>query len=130
MADRVTIADVAADADRRLGDVFGPPRWHVRPGGPPDRPDAGHVWTEIRGATPARTPARAEQVALRYVAVVAAQTAAPEYAAQLDALDRFVALAAAWPAAAGHVLTVQALDVGGVDTPAVVAELTVICSPC
>lgn len=126
----MTIADVAADADARLIATFLSP-WTVRPGGPPDSVHSGgHVWCEVRGATAAITPARAEAVAVRLIATVRSRTNVPERADQLDALDRFVTLATSWPACARHVLTVESMTIGGVETPAVVADLTVLATPC
>jgi hypothetical protein len=132
MADRVTVADVAADADARLAAAFDGPPWMPRPGGPPDTVTGGHVWAEVGGVTAATgTPgARGEAVAVRLVAAVRARTNTPERVDQIDALDRFVALAAGWPACTRHVMTVDALSVGGVDIPAVLAALTVLAPPC
>lgn len=130
MADRVTIADVAAAADTALADAFPAPPWNVHPGGPPDFAAGGQVWAEVTGCLPAINPARAEAVTVRCIAVVRSRTNVPERVDQLDALDRFVVLAAGWPACTRHVCTVETIRVGGVDTPAVVAALTVIASPC
>lgn len=130
MADRVTIAAVAVAADDELTAAFDAAPWKVQLGGPPDTVTGGHVWAEITGALPATNPARAEAVTVRAVAVVRSRTAAPERADQIDALDRFVVMAAGWPACIRHVLGVDTITVGGVDTPAVVAVLTVIASPC
>ena len=130
MADRVTIADVAVAADDELTAAFDTAPWTVQLGGPPDVVAGGHVWAEIPGAMPATTPARAEAVTVRMVAAIRARTAGPERVDQIDALDRFVTLAAGWPACTRHVLIVDTIQVGGVDTPAVIATLTVIASPC
>ena len=129
MADRVTVADIALAADDELTAAFSAPPWRVQLGGPPDVAHGGHVWAEVRGTTASATP-RAEAVTLRLIAVVRARTAGPERADQIDALDRFIVLAAGWPGCTRHVLTVESIDVGGVDTPAVLAALTVLASPC
>jgi|SRR5580765_3943119 len=133
MADRVTVADIAAAADLELAAAFADPPWSVRPGGPPDVAAGGQVWAEVTGTTAATGTAigpRAEAVTVRLVAVVRSRTATPERADQLDAFDRFIALAAGWPACARHVCLVDTIDVGAVATPAVLATLTVIASPC
>lgn len=131
MANRVTIAEVAAEADLRLAAAFDAAPWRPAAGGPPDVVTGGHVWCEVAGATAAPPPTpRGEAVTVRLVAAVRSRTNAPERADQLDALDRFVGLVAGWPACARHILTVADVDVGGVDTPAVVANLTVLAPPC
>ena len=126
----MTIADVAVAADDELTAAFDTAPWAVQLGGPPDTVAGGHVWAEIVGAMPAVNPARSEAVTVRMVAAIRARTAGPERADQIDALDRFRVLAAGWPACTRHVLTVDTIQAGGVDTPAVVATLTVIASPC
>ena len=132
MADRVTVADVAVAADDELTAAFADPPWRVALGGPPDVAGGGQVWAEVTGSTTAPPPAgpRGEAVTVRMVATVRSRTAGPERVDQLDALDRFVALAAGWPACTRHVLIVGPVDVGGVDVPAVIATLTVVASPC
>jgi hypothetical protein len=131
MADRVTVAELAAAADDELAAVFADPPWRVQMGGPPDVADGGMVWCEVAGTTAAPAPnSRAEAVTLRCVAAVRSRTNAPERADQLDAIDRFITLAAGWPPCTRHVLTVADVQLGGVDTPAVVAVLTALASPC
>lgn len=131
MADRVTVADVALAADDELAAAFADPPWRVQSGGPPDVAAGGMVWAEVTGTTAAPAPTtRGEAVTVRCVAAVRSRTNAPERDDQVDALDRFIVMAAGWAACARHVCTVDRIDVGGVDTPAVIASLTVIASPC
>jgi len=132
VADRVTVADVALAADDELAAAFADPPWRVQMGGPPDVAAGGAVWCEVIGSTTATGTAgsRGEAVTLRMVAAVRSRTAGPERADQIDAMDRFIGLAAGWSVCTRHVLTVESIEIGGVDTPAVLAALTVLAPPC